>query len=99
MKYNIALYATLTFAAFSLGSCSDDDEATCANDKDICTVEVTVCCTSETECTYLVGDTEYATLEEANQSTECTASKAPGDQKGSVVEGLKALTVQAKANI
>lgn len=98
MKINTKIFTMLAIAAFSFGACSDDDDETCSADDDICTATITVCCTSETDCKYLVGDQEYATLEEASQSTECTASKAPDSQKA-VLAGLQALTMQAKANL
>lgn len=98
MKKNIALWASMFLAVGILASCSDDDEPTCSADDDICTVVVTVCCSSETECTYMVGDTEYATLQEASQSASCTADRAPDDVKA-VVQGFQALTIQAKASL
>lgn len=99
MKHNILLYAMLAMA-FSLASCSDDDEETCSADDDVCTVVVTVCCTSETDCKYQVGDKEYNTIDEALQDSECSAAgRAPDDAKGSVAERFRALTARAKANI
>lgn len=93
MKHNIFLTAMLAMA-IGLSSCSDDEDESCSADEDICTVVVTVCCTSETECKYQVGDEEYDSFEEASKDSECTASKAPVD----VENGLKALAIRAKAN-
>lgn len=100
MKNIIAKYTLVVLTAFMLGACSDDDDETCERDDDICTVTVTVCCTSETECKYQVGDQEYDTFEEAVQDSECTtASKAPDNGKSSIVQGFQNLTAKAKANL
>lgn len=88
----------LMLSAFYLVSCGEDDE-TCEKDEDICTVVVTVCCTSESECTYQVGDKEYDTFEEASQDSECAATSAPNNEPSRVMESLKALTARAKANL
>lgn len=97
MKHNIIFTAMLAMA-IAFTSCGDDDEESCTEDE-ICTAEVTVCCT-ENSCKYVVDGQEYDSREEAEANTpECTAERAPDSPQASVADRLKSLEARAKANL
>lgn len=98
MKNRILFYLALITINLSAISCSDDDDESCTADDDICQVVVTVCCT-DNDCVYQVGDNEYATLDEAVQSSGCSTADRSPDELRSIVSRFEALTVSAKANL
>lgn len=98
MKQNLFLTSILALA-IGFTSCGDDDEESCSNDEICEETSITVCCESQSQCTYTVNGTEYDNEEDAIENASCPASASPNDDKSEVREAIRSLTARAKANI